>query len=133
MQTGEGQSGEAAPRQAAPPTDAPPEPPATPVRDGPTPSDKASRKRAREVGGGAGTQAAADKPGKAEAKAKIKWKKLAAAELRRAGGGMKLKKLVAAVLAAAGVEDGSKPELLAKLTASSQFKLDDKRVELVEA
>ncbi|KAL6769775.1 hypothetical protein ACKKBG_A32295 [Auxenochlorella protothecoides x Auxenochlorella symbiontica] len=63
---------------------------------------------------------------------KIKWKKLAAAELNRKGGSMKLKKLTAAVLAAAGRGEDSAAELLQKLESSGRFSLRENRVALVD-
>lgn len=63
---------------------------------------------------------------------KTKWKKLASAELARKGGSTKLKSLVAAVLAAAGKGEDAGEELMKKLTSSSRFKLEGKRITLVE-
>lgn len=67
-----------------------------------------------------------DKKGKKE----IKWKKLAVAELKRSGGEMKAKKLLKAVLAAAGSEGSDSDAVLEKLEKSKKFKFEGKIVSL---
>lgn len=69
-----------------------------------------------------------EKKGKKKEK-EVKWKKLAAAELKRSGGSMKAKKLLKAVLAAAGVDhDGD--AVMMELEKSKKFKVEGKTVSL---
>lgn len=70
-----------------------------------------------------------DKESKGKKK-EIKWKKLAAAELKRSGGEMKAKKLLKAILAAAGSEGGDSDAVLKKLEKSKKFKFEGKTVSL---
>lgn len=77
-------------------------------------------------------------PGQAEpvevekgGKAKVpKWKKLAAAQLRKSGGPMKVEKLLAAVLAAAAAPGADAEGVSKKLRGSKQFVFQGKRVRL---
>lgn len=62
-----------------------------------------------------------------------KWKKLAAAQLKRQGGTMKCKKLLAAVLAEAGESAGGADgdAVLAQLQQSKKFVVEGKKIRLV--
>ena len=75
------------------------------------------------------------KSSKKDKKKEINWKKLAATELKKSGGDMKLKKLLKALASAVGGDDDGldSEKITKKLEKSKKFKVDGTTISLVKA